>query len=946
MNLTSQTDKANSKPSGLLILLTALTDKSTNKGTEGRSKSFAAHLTEKASSISENTENHQSIADNQKINGIGFDKWSVVDKEKINGLTTLPEIKANPETAVPKQADPIQAPLEEQQGDDIFADLFININPLISSIKQGKADNDRTIGTTISHHQSKDDYVPVFQGLANSTETMEKLAGILFAGNTESIDRPKGGESLLTVNSEIFGSVPEMNNHEDISQLIDTFAKLLQSEQPTKTVETNSDDIPDKIMAVLKAWSEKETSPDASAITEETVGTVHSQILPNDKESEALRNALTAILNERHGETASAYQKTGNTAEFIDLAAVEPDNQQGQLTDENVNLLIDAIRTALKVEPTEEASVTSQNSKPLTGNIIAAAPETGSRQPLVTDENVNLLIDAIKSVLNEGQTKAASIASQNSEQQNGNIIAVATETDIRQPLVTNENVNLLIDALKSVFNEGQTEAASVASQNSEQQNGNIIAVATETGLRQPLLTDENVNLLIDALKSVFNEGQTEAASVASQNSEQLNGNIKIATADIQRSLTEKNINLLNDALMAVLNEKSNKAETAVNQKTDQTNAQITAAVSEIGSQQDIPAENKIDLFKDALKTLINGKQTETNAEENQNNTKIAASYENADTAFPYEGKNRGKKSENTKETFVRRLAEFLGDKGDKDGAITQMITKVRNLTATAPTKTTRDFGAKESIAFAAETANREASPAGNQTETSPTVILPGGEKPVSVRNATFNAYSAQDAKIMHEALPASQRPVPGVTKIKNEDKTSFIAGRDAKGVGAAFSDLLTSQAKTPQSVRLQSMIDQISLAKQQIGTDGGRVKITLNPPNLGTIDLEVIVRQNRVNVTMIADHASAQQLLQAHADEVKSALQRQDMKIDHFQVSLQNNGDDNQQPSGHWASMEGRNPWGANRLHHSKDTVNTEDTPFVQEKNPLPPAQGLVSVFA
>ena len=55
---------------------------------------------------------------------------------------------------------------------------------------------------------------------------------------------------------------------------------------------------------------------------------------------------------------------------------------------------------------------------------------------------------------------------------------------------------------------------------------------------------------------------------------------------------------------------------------------------------------------------------------------------------------------------------------------------------------------------------------------------------------------------------------------------------------------------------------------------------------------------------MVADQSAVQQLLQSCGDDIKTALQRQDMKVDTFQVLLNNNSPNNEQQPGFWAGTQ------------------------------------------
>ena len=67
---------------------------------------------------------------------------------------------------------------------------------------------------------------------------------------------------------------------------------------------------------------------------------------------------------------------------------------------------------------------------------------------------------------------------------------------------------------------------------------------------------------------------------------------------------------------------------------------------------------------------------------------------------------------------------------------------------------------------------------------------------------------------------------------------------------------------------------------------GGKVQMTLQPPSLGTINMEVVVQNNRVELVLKTGHADVQQMLQAGTDQLKSALQNQGFQIDQMSVLL------------------------------------------------------------
>ena len=78
----------------------------------------------------------------------------------------------------------------------------------------------------------------------------------------------------------------------------------------------------------------------------------------------------------------------------------------------------------------------------------------------------------------------------------------------------------------------------------------------------------------------------------------------------------------------------------------------------------------------------------------------------------------------------------------------------------------------------------------------------------------------------------------------------------------------------------------ISEAGAALEKGAGKVQMTLQPPSLGTINMEVIVHNNRVELVLTSNHADVQQLLQANSDQLKNALNNQGFQVDQMSVLL------------------------------------------------------------
>jgi len=143
-------------------------------------------------------------------------------------------------------------------------------------------------------------------------------------------------------------------------------------------------------------------------------------------------------------------------------------------------------------------------------------------------------------------------------------------------------------------------------------------------------------------------------------------------------------------------------------------------------------------------------------------------------------------------------------------------------------------------------------------------------------------------------------------------------------------------------IDMQSVIDQLLEARQSAGSDVGRIRIMLNPPNLGSVDLDIVVRGERVDVVMTAESTTVQQALQSRGDDIRIALQRQDLKIEGFQVLLQDNGTSQQQTHSGEMYRQNREP----RESFSANADLPPAFPVFSTDAGVNSAAGRISIFA
>lgn len=92
--------------------------------------------------------------------------------------------------------------------------------------------------------------------------------------------------------------------------------------------------------------------------------------------------------------------------------------------------------------------------------------------------------------------------------------------------------------------------------------------------------------------------------------------------------------------------------------------------------------------------------------------------------------------------------------------------------------------------------------------------------------------------------------------------------------------------ETPPSlpVKNEEIVSQVGRALETYGDKSGRVKIVLEPPHLGEVEMEVIVRGDRVRAIMISENDQVRQVLKSHTEEIKQVLADQGFKVDRMEV--------------------------------------------------------------
>lgn len=99
--------------------------------------------------------------------------------------------------------------------------------------------------------------------------------------------------------------------------------------------------------------------------------------------------------------------------------------------------------------------------------------------------------------------------------------------------------------------------------------------------------------------------------------------------------------------------------------------------------------------------------------------------------------------------------------------------------------------------------------------------------------------------------------------------------------------ILSGQPSEAGDVSPQKNIEEIiKSAKAAIGQGSSRIQIRLDPPELGTLRIEIRQNSEGLQLQFHTSTAKAQQLLQEHSAELKSALEAQGLPATHIDIQL------------------------------------------------------------
>ncbi|MEA3486395.1 MAG: flagellar hook-length control protein FliK, partial [Thermodesulfobacteriota bacterium] len=127
----------------------------------------------------------------------------------------------------------------------------------------------------------------------------------------------------------------------------------------------------------------------------------------------------------------------------------------------------------------------------------------------------------------------------------------------------------------------------------------------------------------------------------------------------------------------------------------------------------------------------------------------------------------------------------------------------------------------------------------------------------------------------------------------------------------------------------------------------GRVRIMLNPPRLGALDVDVHVKDNKVHIILQAENNDVRHILQSNVESLKSSLRSHGLIADNVNVFVQEKTDGANYGSGQNETLSRER---SNRERNEEDRTEKDSpdhvSPLPEEENPGVRIDGRVSLFA
>jgi len=215
----------------------------------------------------------------------------------------------------------------------------------------------------------------------------------------------------------------------------------------------------------------------------------------------------------------------------------------------------------------------------------------------------------------------------------------------------------------------------------------------------------------------------------------------------------------------------------------------------------------------------------------------------------------------------------------------------------------------------------------------------GGKNEIKDILRHLGLKSGETMEILHRKISSPSHSI---------DKISSAGGYQHTALHSGGSSAAVNESAGSSGIEPRVLINQIASAAKR----SGRVRITLNPPRLGTLDMNVLVRDNKVHVMLQVENNDVRQVLQSNIESLKSSLRNHGLVADTINVSVQEKSDSTDygtnDRSGQNETLfkEGGKREGSHEDHEGEQNFLNHNPLSFEEENQGVRPDGRVSLFA
>jgi hypothetical protein len=140
----------------------------------------------------------------------------------------------------------------------------------------------------------------------------------------------------------------------------------------------------------------------------------------------------------------------------------------------------------------------------------------------------------------------------------------------------------------------------------------------------------------------------------------------------------------------------------------------------------------------------------------------------------------------------------------------------------------------------------------------------------------------------------------------------------------------------------------VESAGKKLSNGAGRVKIALHPPHLGTLHMDVVLNNDKVQVILKVENDKVRHILQLNVEQLKNSLNSNGLIVDNVNVFLQEKSDNNNYGFGQneYLFKEGRNRGENEGNQGDERDFLTHNSSKSEEKELGLQTDGHISLFA